>query len=158
MSIKVPDHLKKNIYTLVRRASLRWSPRSKAKQAAKMIVGEYKNGNPLFGYKCAHCKLGFRAKDIEMDHKEPVIPTDRSLLDLSLDELCVRFLPYRDGWQALCLKCHQIKTNAENEQRHSRSTDVKETNKKVSRVTKKTSRVNRKTSKKKRKKSRLGKS
>lgn len=62
-------------------------------------------------YKCACCKEAFKRSDIEVDHKESVIPL--SGFD-TWDGLIERLFCKPDGRQVLCIACHQRKSAGEN--------------------------------------------
>lgn len=93
----------------LRRASFKWKPRKIAEDLARVE-------NPVFthhkdkdrcrvGFRCAHCDGVFRAKEKQLDHIERV-----GSIEQSLDILAERMYPGVDGWQVLCIDCHQIKT------------------------------------------------
>lgn len=72
-----------------------------------------KRGGPL--YICNHCGLCFTAKDINVDHIEPVIPVDREIRDWN--DYISRLFCETNNLQVLCKDCHQIKSNEENANR-----------------------------------------
>jgi 5-methylcytosine-specific restriction endonuclease McrA len=87
----------------LRRVHHKWIPRSEAKKLARVSRGKYK---------CAHCKDLYGPKDIAVDHIEPVIEVSKGFM--GWDEYINRlFLPIK-GYQILCKKCHNIKTQEEN--------------------------------------------
>jgi len=92
----------------LRRASLKWWARREA------IVNAFvrKEGRRHF-YKCAKCDGEFPRKGVQADHINPVIdPTKKTF---TIEEFCDRLLVGVDGFQILCLKCHEEKTIKENE-------------------------------------------
>lgn len=91
---------------VLRRASLKWKPRNEAFKSAKVSYGKYK---------CADCEQIFRRKDVELDHKDPVINIQKGFIDLN--EFVHRLFAPIEGWAVLCVTCHSIKTAIENEMR-----------------------------------------
>ncbi len=90
----------------LRRASYRWPPRNEAMREAKISRGIYK---------CAACKGEFRRKDVQMDHREPVVDPKSGFI--GWESYIERLLPDRCGWQCLCRPCHNSKSKAENAER-----------------------------------------
>ena len=97
--------LKNYIQFILRKASVRWKPRNEAKVRARVSRGQYK---------CSVCNGIFRRTQVEMDHKEPVVPLDTSFQEMSLELYCERLLVPVDGWQCICKECHAIKSGLEN--------------------------------------------
>lgn len=135
----LPKNIKSFVINTLRRASMRWVPRSKCLAAARVPIGHFKNGKVKYGYQCKHCLEGFMRKDTEIDHIIPVVDPLKG--DFTIDEYCARLFVGISGFQVLCIPCHLIKTDAENSVRGV-------TKKKVKNVKK---------TRKKSKKSRLGK-
>ena len=65
-------------------------------------------------YQCESCKGSFGPKEINKDHIEPVIPVTGFK---SWDETIERMFAKSDGYQILCLMCHDAKTLVENQMR-----------------------------------------
>lgn len=107
------------IISQLRRTSFRWRPRGVAKKAAMVEVDEgfYKNGNPkvIKYYKCASCEQLYRDKDVQLDHIEPVI--DPKIGFVSFDNFIERLFCDETGFQVLCSKCHDLKTEKEGKKR-----------------------------------------
>lgn len=83
-----------------------------------------KDGTPykkkFYEHQCNKCKKWFRAKDITMDHIEPVVEiADNSHLSEYefIGKFVVSLLCYEDNWQKLCINCHDKKTEKENKLR-----------------------------------------
>ena len=75
--------------------------------------------NPASGHKCKlHkcfvCGELFPAKDMRADHIDPIVPVTG--FD-SWDALINRLFCEIDGFQAICVDCHAVKTKAENAER-----------------------------------------
>lgn len=99
--------LKKFLVPTLRRASYRWPGRSEALKLARISRGLYK---------CAICSLYFHNKEIQVDHKEPIIPLD-GVGFTTWDNYVKRLLCNVSGFQILCLSCHEVKTTIENNMR-----------------------------------------
>lgn len=99
------------IISALRGASRRWWPKNKCIQNARVGRGLYK---------CSHCwkivpltkKVGKKKKtQIVADHISPIVNPYKWFIDYNTwIERCFVEL---DGFQALCLECHQLKTNEE---------------------------------------------
>jgi len=75
--------------------------------------------NPATGrkcklHKCFECDELFPAKDMRADHIKPIVPVTG--FD-SWDAVIERLFCEIEGFQALCVDCHAIKTKAENAER-----------------------------------------
>jgi 5-methylcytosine-specific restriction endonuclease McrA len=114
--MEIPKRLRTYVKNILRRASTRWKPKSKAYDKAKKQIGEYSTGRPKYEWKCAMCSETFKRKDTVADHVDPVIPLEgfKSGLELDLNEYVVRLFCGVDGYQILCKDCHDIKTRDEN--------------------------------------------
>lgn len=103
------------IKSALRSASQRWPPKytvlSKAKTGKKI---NSKTGRLAEHYLCAACKEAFPAKDVQVNHKFPVIPV--SGFD-SWDDVIKRLFCEEDGLEVLCIPCHKAITKQENEER-----------------------------------------
>jgi 5-methylcytosine-specific restriction endonuclease McrA len=66
-------------------------------------------------YRCTKCKQEFTAKDMEVDHKKPVVDPTKGFesWDIFIDNLFCE----ATNLQALCKGCHQIKTQLEKKKR-----------------------------------------
>ena len=64
-------------------------------------------------YICNDCKE--LVKKVHVDHIEPVIPIDRKLANLDLNEYALRV--HNLPCQVLCETCHKLKSKLENKQR-----------------------------------------
>lgn len=66
---------------------------------------------------CPLCGVIYPAYQSEVDHINPVIPLDKSLDDLTWDELVDRVWCAEVNLQAVCKECHKEKTKIERKQR-----------------------------------------
>lgn len=97
----------------LRQLSNRWPPKYMARKAAKVAYGTYM----CAGYKTDPHKV--RAKDIKADHIDPVV--DPATGFVSYDTFIKRLFCEQTGFQMLCTKCHQNKSNDEKVQRRNGS-------------------------------------
>lgn len=109
------------IKSALRRASVRWPPRYQTLKEA--FVGKKVNketGRQAMHYECAKCKEHFPAKQVEVNHKEPIVPITG--FD-SWDGVISRMFCEKDKLEVLCKPCHKLITKEENDARreHSKS-------------------------------------
>lgn len=99
MSKAFDDWLKKEL----RRISYKYKPRQQVVKDARVRRGVYK---------CAFCGGEFGPKQVHVDHIQPVIDPNQGFVDWNtyIERLFCNY----DGWQVLCIDCHQIKSTAEN--------------------------------------------
>lgn len=110
--------LKAFVINGLRRLHSRWLPRNIAKDAAKTILpfsNVKEKDKSRNAYVCAHCKKVFRNSEIHIDHIEPVVDpnTGFTTFDIYIESLFVGV----DGYQVLCIECHQVKSAEENKTR-----------------------------------------
>lgn len=94
------------IKNLLRRGSIRWQERNTALSAARIERGLYK---------CAMCQNAFKRQEVQLDHKVEVISVETGFT--TWDSYIERLFCKADGFQVLCVNCHQTKTYAEEELR-----------------------------------------
>lgn len=76
-------------------------------------------------YKCASCELQFGPKEIQVDHKEPVISIENDLSKkINWNVYIKRLFCGKEGLQVLCKECHKSKTYLENELRREHKTSL----------------------------------
>lgn len=93
----------------LRRAFYRYPIRTEALREARIERGIYK---------CASCELNFGPKEIQVDHKEPVISTENDTSKkINWNIYIKRLFCGKEGLQILCKDCHKSKTYLENELR-----------------------------------------
>ena len=107
--------LKAFLIQVLRRASYKWRPRTIAKNKARVKIGEFSTGKEKYGYRCNNCKNIFMAKEIALDHINPVVPPNgyKSGLDFDVTEFSERMFCNEAGFSVLCSFCHDIKTREE---------------------------------------------
>lgn len=67
--------------------------------------------------KCSQCQTPTATYQIEVDHVDPIVPVDRSLEQMSWDEVINRVFCSKDNLTPVCRPCHAIKTKSENKAR-----------------------------------------
>lgn len=116
---KKPKDIKNLVIPKLREASRYWSEKRKARDSAKVkiVVGTYKNGNPIFAtkYRCACCNDTFDYQDTAMDHIEPVVDPIVGFIDWNT--YIARLFVTSDKYQCLCKICHENKTFLEKQLR-----------------------------------------
>jgi 5-methylcytosine-specific restriction endonuclease McrA len=103
------------VKSALRSASQRWPP--KYSVLSEACVGQKENpksGRLAKFYLCNKCKGEFVAKEVEVNHILPVIPT--SGFD-SWDNVITRLFCERDNLEVLCKPCHKEITKQENKER-----------------------------------------
>lgn len=114
MKQKKLPHVDSWVTVKLRRASLMWPGRTKAMQAARVDRGLYE---------CNSCKGRFKKGEYHLDHVQSVVPISggnrrkddpkRVDFNLYIDRLFVG----PEGYQLLCVVCHDSKTKIEDEMR-----------------------------------------
>jgi 5-methylcytosine-specific restriction endonuclease McrA len=101
------------IRSALRDANRKFPPRYAAKAAAKKTVIGHRH---RFEFQCAECTEWFKDKEVQVDH---IIPAGTLRKYDDLPQFVENMFCEADGLQVLCKPCHQLKTNAEREQRKS---------------------------------------
>lgn len=99
-------YLKNFIIASLRRVSYRWAFKHMAKNRCRIERGFYK---------CQSCDNAFGPKEINLDHIQPVIDPFKGFT--TWDDYINRLFVKSDGFQVLCLSCHNMKSNIENQMR-----------------------------------------
>lgn len=71
-----------------------------------------KTGRQAQYYACAKCKEDFPAKQVQVDHKKPVVDPKVGFVDWNT--YIERMFCEKKNFQILCLECHKAKTKKEN--------------------------------------------
>lgn len=66
---------------------------------------------------CPHCNQIKPTYTFAVDHKIPVIAINRSLEEMTWDELIDNLWCEESNLQPVCEECHEVKTKAENKER-----------------------------------------
>lgn len=100
------------IVALLRRGSLRYPPRNECLREAKTEKKtNEKTGRLAQHYKCAGCNKDFPAKDVCIDHIQPVVEPLKGFT--TWDNYIERMFCSKENLQCLCKNCHDIKTQKE---------------------------------------------
>lgn len=108
--------LKNFIISALRSASNRYPPKYECLNAAK--VGKKVNkatGRLAEHYKCAACNKHFVAKEVQIDHIEPVVNPLTGFIDWNTF-VSRMFCPITN-LQVLCKGCHKVKSDKEKKER-----------------------------------------
>lgn len=90
----------------------RWIPAREAmKLARRSCVGK---GRQRYEYQCAECREWWPEKLARRDH---IVPAGSFTSWDDLPDFCRRLFVEIDGWQCLCVKCHDKKTKEERAKR-----------------------------------------
>lgn len=100
------------VKSALRAASRRWPP--KYERLADAYIGKRintKTGREGKHYRCALCLGAFPAKDVQVDHIEPII--DPAVGFTTWDDVVNRMFCEKQNLQCLCTECHKAKTAQE---------------------------------------------
>ena len=84
-----------------------------AAKAGKQV--NVKTGRLAEHYKCNHCGVAYPAKDVQVDHIDPVVDLSQGFVNW--DVYIKRMYVDSSGLQVLCSACHTVKTAAERQSR-----------------------------------------
>lgn len=105
------------VKSAIRSMTSRWPVKYDALRAAQVGVKvNPKTGRNAMHYKCACCGGDFPVKEVQVDHLEPLIPTDGTSQN-DWNVIIGRALIEIEGFQVLCKPCHKVKTKEENDER-----------------------------------------
>jgi len=111
------------VVAALRTATRRWEPKYKALIEAEVGRRVNKTTNKLAKhYRCNHCKEVFPAKEVQVDHINPVVcpVTGFENWDVFINRLFCE----KENLQVLCKECHKIKTQQEKKERgHGKKTN-----------------------------------
>lgn len=100
------------IKSSLRTASVRWAPRyTTLNDAFVGVKVNVKTGRMAKHFECVMCCEHFPQKDVEVNHKIPVVPVEG--FD-SWDQVIERLFCEKDGLEVLCKPCHRVVTAEEN--------------------------------------------
>lgn len=105
MAARKPFIKKAWIIGALRKASYRYPPRYKAKNASKIGRNQYT---------CSTCHGVFGTREVQLDHLVPVVGPDGFV---DWNSYIERMFCDEEGFAVVCKPCHQIKTQAENKER-----------------------------------------
>lgn len=116
------------VLNILRQGTITWSGRSRCLQNARKKVWDgtyFKNGKKKFKFQwhCPHCQEWFlNQEDMEVDHKVEIGPFTGDWNEYIAKMYCD---PIKD-LQALCIKCHSLKTARYNASRMRRESVTSE--------------------------------
>lgn len=102
------------VTSALRAAARRWPPKFKVLAAA--LAGNFvnvKTGRKAHHYKCAACEQVYPGKEVQVDHKKPVVGKEGFV---DWDTYIDRLFCEAHNLQVLCLECHKTKTSEERKQ------------------------------------------
>ena len=103
------------IKSALRSASQRWPPKYNVLNAAKLGKRiNKKTGRLAEHYLCAACREAFPAKEVQVNHKIPVVPVTG--FD-NWDGVISRLFCEAEHLEVLCIPCHKTITQQENQER-----------------------------------------
>ena len=104
------------IVSALRGASQKWAPKWKAIDDAFVRKGKsLKTGRPCKLHRCCECGGLFPKGEMRADHIDPVVDPDIGFT--TWDEFVERMFVEREGFQAICVGCHKIKSAEERKRR-----------------------------------------
>lgn len=109
----------------VRRAFARSELRRSVLADAKVEHSDPTRPRVKTWYKCEECNGRFAQHQLEIDHVSPVVPVDKTLAEMSWDDLINRTWCDKMGLQVLCEECHDKKSADERKQRKEHKKNVK---------------------------------
>lgn len=103
------------IKSALRTASVRWPPRYETlNNACVGVKVNEKTGRKAKHYECVMCVGHYPQKDVQVNHKEAVVPLSGFT---SWDDIIERLFCEADGLEVLCKECHKTITKEENDER-----------------------------------------
>ena len=104
------------ITSALRTASQKWPPKYQAlSEAFTERKTNKKTGKLAQHFKCASCEGEFVSKDVQVDHKKPVVCPKKGFVDW--ETYIDRLFCEASNLQILCRPCHAVKTKEEKAQR-----------------------------------------
>ena len=104
------------VTSTLRAGARRWQPKYSTLNAAKTEKKiNVKTGRLAQHFRCSCCGEEFTAKDVEVDHRKPVV--DPKVGFQSWDVFVDRLFCEADNLQVLCKPCHLIKSNQEKKEK-----------------------------------------
>lgn len=101
----------------LRRVFSRSDLRRKALSNAKANYSDESRPRVKTWYYCSECKKHYAGFQMQVDHIDPIIPTYKSLEEMTWDSLIDRLWCDPSNLVAICLTCHKAKSKVENAER-----------------------------------------
>ena len=110
------------IVSVLRAGTRRWPPKYETLAEAKTVKKiNQKTGRQAQHYACAKCKKDFPQKEVDVDHKTPVVDPSTGFVDWNT--YIERMFCPKKNFQVLCKPCHKAKTLKEKKKNAHRSED-----------------------------------
>lgn len=90
----------------LRKASLQWPEFAIAVKASRVAPNRHK---------CSECGEVFPRKEVERNHREPVMPVNKT--DITMDEYISNLLCDSSKISIICIRCHENITKLQNAMR-----------------------------------------
>jgi 5-methylcytosine-specific restriction endonuclease McrA len=114
------------VVSALRAAFRRWPPKFNVlKKAATERRINPKSGKLAMHYTCAECRKDYPAKEVQVDHKKPVVDPKKGFVDWNT--FIERLYIEARGLQVMCKPCHKDKSKKERAQRNAKK-QVQNTN------------------------------
>lgn len=111
-----PARFKQFIISAIRGSMRKWPPKYKALKSAAAGKKENRHtGRQAEHYKCAACRKLFIAREVQVDHIEPVVHPEDGFVDW--ETYFDRMFCEEENLQVLCKPCHKKKTDSERKER-----------------------------------------
>lgn len=115
--------LKAFIIAVLRQGTRRYPPKYESLNEAKTEKRKNeKTGRIAQHYKCAKCKSDYPAKEVQVDHRRPVVGPEGFK---DWNTYIERMFCDKKNFQVLCKSCHSSKTKKETQSRLTRSSKQK---------------------------------
>ena len=112
------------ITSTLRSGARRWPPKYETLNLAKTEKKvNTKTGRIAQHYTCNGCGGEFTAKDVQVDHIEPVVDPNTGFI--SWDVFIERLFCERSNLQVLCKTCHLLESNLEKQEKKNASNQSK---------------------------------
>lgn len=109
-----PARRRSFIVSVLRNGSRRWPPKYETLNKSKTVKKiNKKTGRQAQHFLCATCQKDFPQKEVQVDHKEPVV--DPAVGFVNWDTFIERLYCDESNLQVLCKTCHDIKSKGERE-------------------------------------------
>lgn len=113
------------VTSVLRSGARRWGPKYECLNSAKTEKKiNVKTGRLAQHFRCELCESEFTQKDIQVDHKKPVVDPKKGFT--TWDDFIERLFCESSNLQAICKECHSVKTAKEKAVRNKNKKDKNE--------------------------------
>lgn len=120
MNSRIPKHEWALIKGALRRVFSRSELRRQALSLARVNHSDPKRPRVKTWYRCPLCHGYFAQAEMNVDHVIPVVPLDKSLEEMSADDIVNRIWCDKENLMAICKPCHTRKSSVETKERRLR--------------------------------------